>query len=494
MPPGGFVCIIAIQFSQVRVFMSKGFAKLSGSVQESLLAILAFDGPTGKAVRAMVPLQSWDPYQKEIAKEICEYIDKYDKPPGEHLLDLIEGLADRSPDKKTQYLSYLQDLFQLKDNINKDYVLGQAKTFARLQRAKAVIEKTLSLLKSGADGCADEIDALFAQATKIGLDLSDPGILFNDPAQALRFMNEDVGEILPTGIPELDKYGIGPARKKYMLVGAETGTGKSWCAIHLGKTALLHRYQVLHITLEMSEDEVSQRYVQAFGAISKREAKVATTRFRKDNLGRVAEFVHQEINRPTLKDDKIRGILMKKLKPLARKPRLYIKEFPSGSLTIRQLKAYMDQLEAVRNFAPSLLLVDYPKLMAYDAKHLRNELGKIAVDLRGIAGARNIAVVGFTQVNEARQGSLIKTGRASEGREQEHTADTIMTINQTEAEYELGLARLFVPKHRTDVKNVRVLLSQSLATGQFVTDSALMQDQVYSNLLKENGNGKDEEE
>jgi DnaB-like helicase C terminal domain len=460
--------------------------RMSAGIQEALVALICFSADDAKMVRGLVPQASFSPYYREIVKAADDYYEKYKIPPGiEHTQDLVAELVAAFPDRAEQYNQTYQSLLDCKDSINRDYILANAKVFIRHQRALATIQKALSLLTKPNSGATeiDEVESLFAGATKSSVDLSDPGILFNDPAQALRFLNKDVDEAIPTGIPELDNIGATPARKKYMLVESETSGGKSAFAVHLGKTAIRFGFGVCHVTLEMSADEVAQRYVQAFCSISKREANVVTTRLKKDSLGRVCEFTREKLKRPTFKDDKIAALLWKKLTPLRKKKKLYIKEFPSGTLTIRQLKAYLDQLEAVHSFQPSLVLIDYPDLMAHDVRQKRNELEKLAVDIRGIAGARNIATVGFSQVNEVKQGKVIRTGRSSEGRGKEFTADVILTLNSTEAERELGFVRIHNAKSRQDKRGQTILVSQNLAIGQFCIDSSTMQNKTYENLL-----------
>lgn len=467
--------------------------KLNRATQESLLALVCFDDTPGggRLVRALVPERYWDTYFREIYKEAVEYLDKWGRVPGEHLLDIVDGLAVRSPDKKVQYGDCFNALSDLRGKVNKDFILAKAKLFCRRQNQKAIVQRIAPLLSREDDGAVDEIDAILAGATKITQDISHPGILLNDPEQALSFMNKEVSDQIPTGILELDRIGVCPTRKKYMLIVAETSVGKSWAAVHLGRVASQYGFPVLHVSLEMSEDEVSQRYVQALYSIGQRDAEVSTTRFRKDSLGRVIELDPSVMKRPTLRDEGMYKKLLKKMKPMARKPRTYIRNFPSGTLTISRFKSYLDQLEAVQGFSPAIILFDYPDLCEHDPKNKRNELEKITVDLRGIAGERNIAMVGFSQVNEKKEGNVIKTGRTSEGRGKEHAADIVLSLNQTEAEYELGLMRLYVAKNRGEVKHTRVLISQALRVGQFCVDSALMSESSYWSLVK---NGEAEKE
>jgi hypothetical protein len=72
-------------------------------------------------------------------------------------------------------------------------------------------------------------------------------------------------------------------------------------------------------------------------------------------------------------------------------------------------------------------------------------------------------------------------------------SDVVLSYNQTDAEYQLGLARLFLPKVRDSVKDVAVLISQAYGMGQFCLDSVKMED-TYWNQLKAHTKGEDDDE
>jgi len=130
-------------------------------------------------------------------------------------------------------------------------------------------------------------------------------------------------------------------------------------------------------------------------------------------------------------------------------------------------------------------IIDYPDLMAYDPKYKRESLGKIYEQLRGMAVERNMAVCAYSQSNRLGMAAkLIDMGKVAEDFSKTMTADTIITYNQTDAEYKLGLARLFVAKAREDEKHFQVLISQSYAMAQFAIDSVRMVDSVYWPLVE----------
>jgi hypothetical protein len=66
---------------------------------------------------------------------------------------------------------------------------------------------------------------------------------------------------------------------------------------------------------------------------------------------------------------------------------------------------------------------------------------------------------------------LIKGTHVSEDYSKIMTADYIITYNQTEKEYERGLARIWVEGARGASQGFMALISQTYANGQFCLDS-----------------------
>src|SRR5690606_3296566 len=121
---------------------------------------------------------------------------------------------------------------------------------------------------------------LIRSANQQSIRVFDPGLRLSDIPRALRFLDGQVSAF-PTGIPEFDRLGFGPTRKEMFLYVADTKTGKTWSMIHLAKVALMNNLKTLHVSLEMSEDKISQRYVQTLFAISKRKETFTIRKFNK---------------------------------------------------------------------------------------------------------------------------------------------------------------------------------------------------------------------
>ena len=122
------------------------------------------------------------------------------------------------------------------------------------------------------------------------------------------------------------------------MVIAPPGVGKSLYLVNQGVTAIKENKKVLYISLEMAEDKIAQRFDSIL-------TMVPTHR-----LKEIGSF-------PTVKDR------LSKVKAKYADSRLIIKEFPTGQLTVNQIRALLVQLKLHHDFVPDILIVDYLELL-----------------------------------------------------------------------------------------------------------------------------------
>lgn len=465
------------------------------ALQENLITLLAYDDKHCLLIRNSVEPEFWGGPFKLIAARLYEYIDRYKKAPKDHIADL---LADKIGTAKEASL-YEDILYGVKDQytqINAEYAMSQLDNYVRRQSYRSIAIDLAKALQRDTDESLDEAERLIKTATSKAASVFDPGLRLSNKDRVLDFLDQQAA-CFPTGIPEFDKRGFGPTRKELWLYIAAAKRGKTWMLIQLAKMAMIHRLRVVHITLEMSEDRSAQRYLQALFAMSKRNEKKVVTKFDRDQLGRMAGFLETEI-KPSLSmdDPNIRRKLEKKIDKFGHRllGNIYIKQFPTGTLTVRQLEAYLDGLESGELFVPDLLIVDYPDLMKLDTNNYRLALDEVYKDLRGIAVQRNLALAVVSQGNRlSEKAKNVGSAHVAEAWSKIAHADCIITYNQTEAEHKMGLARLHVAGGRNDEDKITLIISQNYAMGTFVVDSVLMNGANYWDQLPQGGrDGEDE--
>lgn len=229
-----------------------------------------------------------------------------------------------------------------------------------------------------------------------------------------------------TGWTEFDKifggYGIGEV---FSFMGP-ANSGKSMYLINAGANLLLQKKNVLHISLEMSEEITEQRYDMRLLGLTKEELTTG-----KGRLG-------------------IKELLKKSIGGLV------VKRYPSSTITATEISSYMTRLENIKGFVPDILIIDYADIMRSSNHYLdkRNELDMIYQEVRNIAIEHNLPVITATQLNRAaleklESGKILTEESIAESYGIARIIDCGVTINATPASNAQGESTIYVCKNRS---------------------------------------------
>lgn len=460
--------------------------ELSNSVQENILTLLCFDDGAAPLIISNIESGLFaNPYYRNTARKAIDFYKEFKETPKDHIADLLEQELEDA-NSRPIYMRVLENLFENKSSVNKDYALSTLEKFVREQTLKLTITKAAGAVQSGN---IEEAEHILEQGRKKSLTIFNPGtFMFQDMDKTFSFLDDINSEQMThTGIKELDDLDICPAPGELFTFLARSGAGKSWFLVHLSKFALLQRKKVLHLTLELSEDRLKGRYFQTMFGILNKSTKnpIMSPVFEVDAHGVFSNVDFRELDsRPTLKDGGIFSLLQGELEKMFQ-VQLVIKEFPTGSLSVEKLEAYLDNLEGYYNFIPDIILLDYLDLMDVDPNKLRIDLGQTAIALRGIAGKRNVAMVTVAQTNKMAEGKKLLTRKyLAEDFSKVMVSDNLITYTQTPEELKKGFARLYVDKARNSPGSFVILLSQNYSMGQFCISSAkLFDDEAYWDVV-----------
>lgn len=449
---------------------------ISGTLEENVLTTLCWSDEFSLGVRLRVDPDLFSTvHYRDIAREAATYIDAYGRPPGPHMRDI---LAEKTRGSRGELLErVLVQMELLAPKANYQFVINELDGFLKEREFdRLLIEADEAKSEFGVDAGIEKINELMGKQRP---HLTDGGIWLADPEQALKFLKKDEAEFFSSGITVLDEMGIRPAPKTLFMLMAPAKRGKSWWLINVGKHAVIHRRKVLHVTLEMSEEQVARRYLQSLFSMT--QSKTETVRiptFTKSVDGGPTmidfdSFSADGINTST--EDQVTA----KLRRFGGRLQILIKEFPTSSLSISELRGYLDFLRRTRDFVPDLLVVDYVDLMKVTGKDLRVAVGNVVKELRGLGVERELAVVTVTQTNRgSARSKVVHSDMVAEDWSKVATADVVLTLNQTSEERAAGLARILVAAARDAMDQMMVLVSQSYAVGQFCIDSILMTSSV----------------
>ncbi len=475
-------------------------ATLGESLEENLLILLAFDDEKCTIIRGTVDAALFTGQYRVIVAAIYKYIDVYKEAPKDNLPDILTDKLNSDNKREAHlYADIIDNLYEMQNRGSTEFAMKNLENFIRRQALRSVGVDLINALKKDTEESLDEADEIIKKSRSQGLTLFNPGVRLSNADEVLKFL--DIREAsLPTGIKELDKRNLGPTRKELSLYIAKFKSGKTWWLTGLARAALVHRYNVCHISLEVSQNRTIQRYMQNMFSLSNRKEKFFQIEFVKNKYGRLVDFDDKEVvSRLQLTDPDIREQLEKKIKKYANRflKHIIVKEFPRGRLTVPGLESYLDNLEVTEKFVPDLLIIDYPDLMKLDKGDLRLSLDEVYKDICGLLSERNMAGAVVSQSHRLaanlKENRIVGGENVAEAYTKVAHADTIIAYSQTAAEKALGLARLSVAGARHDQDDLTLIISQNYNIGKFHVDSAVM-EKPYWDLVEESKPNEDAED
>jgi hypothetical protein len=348
-----------------------------------------------------------------IVGEVQHYFDEYRSTPTMEVFKIKVGDVDDKGLKQT-IVEQLKSVYLQMESDDLPYVKKEYLTFAKNQKVKDALFKSVELLKAGQ---YDKIIDTMTAASKVGVE-SDLGL---DYIENFESILEDVKrDSTPTGwdvIDELMDGGLGPG--ELGVVMAPSGIGKSWFLAKIACSALQRGIDVLHYTLELSESYVGQRYTTILTGIQSSEHKD-----RKDEV-------------------------IRKIKSVP--GRVRIKYYPPQFASSKTIAAHVEKMRQV-GFNPKLIIIDYADLLKSgngNRDGLYAELGGIYEELRGLSGEHGIPIWTATQTNRAAiDHEVIGADSVGDSYKKVQTADFIMSVSRKTKDKLSNTGRIHIVKNR----------------------------------------------
>lgn len=333
--------------------------------------------------------------------------------------------------------------------LNAEFIADQVAAFAKRQAMIEAVSKAVVWLDDPVR--IRDVQKLITDAAQVGLNEVEAG---GDYFERLKVRtneraDESVGKRPPRGIttghPKLDAllYHRGFGRKELTVLMGGAKAGKTMALIDFASAAVMAGYNVLYVTLEVSNRIVEERVDARFSEIRINDLV--------SNFGEV----NDRIGRAAAKEG--RG-------------RFYISEYPSGTMSPSMLRSLLERHKA-KGWTYDMVVVDYADIMApdYRTQDAIENSKQIYVSLRAIATEWNCAMLTATQSNrEGFKAVTAKADNVADDFNKVRTADLFISINSTEDERRDGKARLYFAASRNQQSGMTVFIEQDLAAARFL--------------------------
>lgn len=231
---------------------------------------------------------------------------------------------------------------------------------------------------------SESIPTILQDALGVCFDTSVGHDYYHDAEARYKYYHETTNRV-KCGIPEFD--GItknGFPKKSLSFILAPPHGGKSLVMSNIARGASQEGYNVLTITLEMSEMEFSKRYDVQLLDVTFDELSVLPQNVFESKVNKLAE--------------KSRG-------------RMITKEYPTKTAHCGHFKALLSELRTKQNFVPDLIVIDYLGICAsenYKPSSGANSytiMQAVAEELRALAITEDCAIISAIQTNRSGIGS-----------------------------------------------------------------------------------------
>jgi len=462
------------------------------------------------------------PFAKTVAKWALEYFKKYQIAPGKHIEDIFKDQKDNIPDPEEanmikDFLTDISNEYVREGKFNDAYILDKAEIHFRTLSVKNLIAEMEKALIGGKVEEAEAIAKGYERIARPQTQGVDP---ITDSKVIASALDEESGDKL-FSLPGVLGKTIGAFERGWLFsfIGA-SGSGKSWWLMFTALRALFAGYNVVFISLEMSQKQMVRRIQHWVNALPTRkwagELLIPVFDCFKNQDGSCRKAIrtgsvgltskeqssfnansNYKVCTACIGDDEFQlGTWYKKLTKkeltinqainkakaikrasLIRGNSFKLTSFPSKSITMSGIDTYLYNLEHYEGFIPDVIVTDYAdEILPEDTRlQYRHQIGSIWRAHKSLAQKRNCLVVTGSQSNTSRGGKDIKQGDWAESIEKLNLSDGGLALNMSPEEKAQGIMRGLIVKQRHDYFDLQqdVMVLHQLRLGRPYLDSHL---------------------
>jgi KaiC/GvpD/RAD55 family RecA-like ATPase len=357
--------------------------------QRLLLEYLVSSPDTFTLCKPIIKADYFDPEYRKTVGFIHEYYDEYHAIP--------------SPDQIFAESSVHLDLHHLtKDKT--EYCANEIEKFCKRRAFEQALVAAPGLM--GDDEDYGNAYRMIKEALAVSLNKSMGIEYFDDPRARLEQLANEPART-PTKWHSVDELlGGGLARTELLLVSANSGGGKSITLANLAVNFLAQKLNVLYLSLELSEQMITQRFDTMFTGVS-----TVVWRQHIDDMAMSLETISPHMGK------------------------LVVKHMPSGTNS-NAIRAYLKEFELMYGYVPDLLVVDYLDCMGANehvsADNISEKDKRASEQLHDIGFEYNMFLASASQQNRsAIEAPELNQGHIAGGLTKVNTCDVYISIVMT---------------------------------------------------------------
>ena len=265
-----------------------------------------------------------------------------------------------------------------------EWLIEQTEIFCQEKAVYNAVMEAIQILDGKQDKTKESIPEILSDALAISFDTNVGHDYLEDSDQRFEFYHKKENHV-PFDLEYFNKITNGGICNKTLnVLMAGPGVGKTLAMCHFAASYLSQGKNVLYITLEMSEERISER-IDA-------------------NLLNVSLNDLYDLPKASY-DSKIKKLRKNTV------GKLIVKEFPTAQAGVGHFRHLFNELKLKKNFVPDVLVVDYINICTSSRfkpgtnVNSYTYIKSIAEEMRGFAIEREVPIITATQVNREGYGS-----------------------------------------------------------------------------------------
>lgn len=434
---------------------------------DSIVYLSITDNDFAGAVRAALPAELFSSSLVERILTLCQsYYDQHREAPQEHFQDEFARLLRSVPEEDHKLFVDYADRVQKMRPPNRKYVMSRVNNFIR---SRALEDTAIEVARLTERGEYDQAESRMYEALHAGLRLENIGLDFLRDKFPMKRRLSYSEPLVGTGWKTLDRQIDGGLhRGRFLVILGKYKGKKTWALCNIGQRAVLKGLVVVHLTHEMSEGEIEQRYDQMFGSL------VCSRGAEEVNIPYYDDEAHEiKMNRIKCSSVFDRAAVLEARRNVRRfGGRLLIKKYPMGTCSMQEVDRYLNYLECFEGIIPDVLLNDYADIMAPvdPRKQLRDQINETYIWHKRIADERNILVVTASQATrQAIEKERFSIKDFAEDIRKIGNCDLAIGVCQSPTQAEQGICRavLLASRNTKDV-GIETSFGSALEIGRLV--------------------------
>jgi len=318
--------------------------------------------------------------EKIIFSEIQNHIQEYNKPPTVSSLENMITSRDDLNEATFKNCMEVLTTYKIKTD-DYEWLVDETEKWAKDQAVYNGIVDSIAILEGkDTQKPKDAIPDMLTDALAVSLDTSVGHNYVEDSQDRWEFYHKREQKF-PFGIEMLDKItggGISPKTLTVFLGG--TGVGKTLVKTHLASQYIKQGFDVLYITMEMSQEKIAERI----------DANLLDT-----DIDQIRFLPRDSFN----------SKIEKMLNSTRNFGRLIIKEYPTSGAHVGNFRSLLRELKIKKRFTPQIVILDYLNICSSNrVKWTANMntyvyIKSIAEEIRGFAVESKVPVITSSQLN-----------------------------------------------------------------------------------------------